>query len=101
MQRRVNTQYVELKKFKDSLPTTSLLLQMYFAENFSCSSGPRNVPSSYWNPQTVTLHPIMVYCRGGAAAEKFLLHVAGAFTQHDHGGDDPEVPPTPGAPPPN
>ena len=58
---RVNTQYVELKKLKDSLPTTSLLLQMDFAENFSCSSGPRNVQSSYWNPQTVTLHPIMVY----------------------------------------
>ena len=34
---------------------------MDFVENFSCSSGPRNVQSSYWNPQTVTLHSIMVY----------------------------------------
>ena len=70
---RVNTQYVELKKLKDSLTTTSLLLQMDFAENFSCSSGPRNVQSSYWNPQTATLHPIMVYYHetvGGSCCRK-------------------------------
>ena len=75
---RVNTQYVELKKLKDSLPTTSLLLQMDFAENFSCSSGPRNVQSSYWNPQIVTLHPIMVYYRetvGGGASFCYMSSV--------------------------
>ena len=97
-------QYVELKKLKDSLPTTSILLQMDFVENFSCSSSPRIVQSSYWNPQTVTLHSIMVYyCEtvGGAAAEEFLLHVVGAFTQHDHGGGNTQVPPTHGAAPPN
>ena len=33
---RVNTQYIKQKKLKDSLPTTSLLLQMDFAENFAC-----------------------------------------------------------------
>ena len=32
---RVNTQYIQLKKLKDSLPTTSLLLQMDFADNFA------------------------------------------------------------------
>ena len=76
---RVNTQYVELKKLKDSLPTTSLLLQMDFAENFSCSSGPRNVQSSYWNPQTVTLHPIMVYYRetvGGELLRKSFCYMS-------------------------
>ena len=38
---------------------------------------------------------------GGAAAEEFQLHVVGAFTQHNHGGGDPQVPPTHRAPPPN
>ena len=76
---RVNTQYVELKKLKDSLPTTSLLLQMDFAENFSCSSGPRNVQSSCWNPQTVTLHPIMVYYHetvGGELLRKSFCYMS-------------------------
>ena len=76
---RVNTQYVELKKLKDSLPTTSLLLEMDFAENFSCSSGPKNVQSSYWNPQTVTLHPIMVYYRetvGGELLRKSFCYMS-------------------------
>ncbi len=69
---RVKTQYIELKKLKDNLPADHIIIQMDFAENYSCSESSENVQSSYWNKTGVTLHPCVVYSRD--STEENLQH---------------------------
>ena len=57
----VKVQFLALKHLKNCLSPQSLIIQMDFAENFSCTAGDRNLQSSYWNPLSVILHPVMVY----------------------------------------
>ena len=57
---RVKIQFLALKDLKSCLSPQTLIIQMDFAENFNCSAGDRNVQSSYWNPLSVTLHPVIV-----------------------------------------
>jgi hypothetical protein len=42
------------------LTTGNAIVQMDFAENFSCCSADE-VQSAYWNSSAVTLHPVVVY----------------------------------------
>lgn len=69
---RVKIQYTEVRKLKDNLPPDQLLLQMDFAENYSCAESNENVQSSYWNQTGVTLHPVVVYFK--EATDKDVKH---------------------------
>ena len=59
---RVRTQYKELRQLKENLPEHEIILQMDFAENFSCRSLDE-VQTAYWNQTSVTLHPVVAYYR--------------------------------------
>ena len=67
---RVNTQYDQIRTLKDKLPPHNVIVQMDFAENYSCKSL-EEVQSAYFNQISVTLHPVVVYHKG---AEGDLLH---------------------------
>ena len=56
----ITTQYEELYRLKDTLPGSHCIIQMDFAENYNCSAAD-HVQSAYWNPVSVTLHPVVVY----------------------------------------
>ena len=82
---RVKVQFLALKDLKSSLSPQTLIIQMDFAENFNCSAGDRNVQSSYWNPLSVTLHPVIVYFReevGGELKKKSLRYMS-ALNKHN------------------
>ena len=66
---RISTQYKQLRLLKDSLSDDQLIVQMDFAENYSCQSLDE-IQSAYWNQMTVTLHPIVIYYKHGQE----LLH---------------------------
>jgi hypothetical protein len=57
---RVRKQYRELRNLKENLPPHEMILQMDFAENFSCRSLDE-VQTAYWNQTAVTLHPVVIY----------------------------------------
>jgi hypothetical protein len=54
---RVRTQYQAPTYLKDNLPHENAIVQMDFAENFSCCSA-AELQSAYWNSSAVTLHPV-------------------------------------------
>ena len=58
---KVRTQYREVKRLKENLPSEHLLVQMDFAENYGCTASNDAVHSSYWNQEGVTLNPCVVY----------------------------------------
>lgn len=68
--KRVAKQYDELKTLKQNLPKNEMLVQLDFAENYSCRSM-EEVQSAYFNQTSVTLHPIVVYFRD---TEETLQH---------------------------
>ena len=59
---RVTKQYEELKTLKQNLPEHEMILQLDFAENYTCRSM-EEVQSAYFNQTTVTLHPAVAYFR--------------------------------------
>jgi hypothetical protein len=61
--KRVAKQYEEIKRLKQNLPKHEMLLQLDFAENYSCRSL-EEVQSAYFNQTSVTLHPVVAYFRG-------------------------------------
>ena len=56
----VKIQYNQLKALKSNLPKGHLIVQMDFAENYSCQSV-EEVQSAYWNTTQVTIHPAVAY----------------------------------------
>lgn len=62
----IRKQYAELSKLKENLPEHEVILQMDFAENFTCRSLDE-VQTAYWNQTSVTLHPIVAYYRESAS----------------------------------
>ncbi|KAK3601948.1 hypothetical protein CHS0354_022506 [Potamilus streckersoni] len=58
--RRVKVQYQEMRNLRENLPENEVMLWMYFAENFLCTSV-EAVKSSYWNQAMVSLHTMVVY----------------------------------------
>lgn len=59
---RVHKQYQAVKMMKEKLPRTHAIVQMDFAENYSCQTL-EEVQSAYWNSSAVTLHPTVIYKR--------------------------------------
>ena len=77
--RRVTVQYQELRNLKENLPANEVIVQMDFAENYSCTVSD-NVQSSYWNQTGVTLHPCVIYyCNDGNISHKSTVYVSDAF----------------------
>ena len=73
---RAQTQYVQLRSLKEKLPANSVIIQMDFAENYTCSSAD-SVQSAYWNQATVTLHPCVIYYKEGEELRhKSLVYVS-------------------------
>ena len=66
---RVKAQYKAMGNLKDNLPDGHCLVQMDFAENFTCTSADE-VQSAYWNGTAVTLHPVVIYFK----KDDSLLH---------------------------
>ena len=58
--RRVRVQYEHLKSLKENLAVNEVIVQMDFAENYTCQSV-EEVQSVYWNASMVTLHPTVAY----------------------------------------
>lgn len=58
--KRVKAQYQELRSLKQNLPEHECIIQMDFAENFSCRSMDE-VQTAYWHQTSVTLHPSVIY----------------------------------------
>ena len=57
---RVETQYTQMRHLKKHLPPHHVIIQMDFAENYSCKSMDE-IQSAYWNQTSVTLHPMVIY----------------------------------------
>ena len=57
---RVRRQYEECLNIKQNLPKDEVIIQMDFAENYSCK-GVDEIQSAYWNQTGVTLHPVVIY----------------------------------------
>ena len=73
---RVTTQYEELYRLKDTLPGSHCIIQMDFAENYNCSAADQ-VQSAYWNPVSVTLHPVVVYfMKNGSLQHHSLCYIS-------------------------
>ncbi|XP_071500413.1 uncharacterized protein [Diadema antillarum] len=58
----IKNQFEALKMCKNTLPSNECIVQMDFAENYSCIPL-EEVQSGYWGQQGVTIHPIVVYFR--------------------------------------
>ena len=59
---RMLQQYDAVRYTKEHLPNNEILVQMDFAENYSCRNADE-IQSAYFNPTQVTLHQIVVYYR--------------------------------------
>lgn len=57
---RLRAQFQQLKVNKETLKEHHMIVQMDFAENFSCRSLDE-VQTAYWNQSSVTLHPVVAY----------------------------------------
>ena len=65
---RLRSQFQQLKANKETLQEHHMLVQMDFAENYSC----RYVDEptcAYWKQTAVTLHPVVVYFKRGEKLE--------------------------------
>jgi len=72
---RVKIQYERILLLKLSLSWHEMILQLYFAANYSCTSL-EEVQSAYFNQTMVTLHPIAVYYRsesGGLEHKRLMI----------------------------
>ncbi|XP_048256959.1 uncharacterized protein LOC125382708 [Haliotis rufescens] len=72
---RVKSQYAAIHELKDTLPDGHIIIQMDFAENFTCSSMDE-IQSAYWNPTNVTLHPVVVYYKLDILVHKNFIYVS-------------------------
>ena len=63
---RVKTQYQSFKEMKERLQTYQdhVCVQMDFAENYGIKEM-EEVQSAYWNQESVTIHPVVVYYHDG------------------------------------
>ena len=57
---RVGEQYSQIKKLKENIQENEVIVQMDFAENFSCRSLDE-IQTAYWNQTSVTIHPVVAY----------------------------------------
>ena len=73
----IKAQYVVLHNLKENLCQDDLLVQMDFAEKFTCQTLDE-IQSAYWNARSVTLHPVVVYYREevGVLGHKNFVYVS-------------------------
>ncbi|XP_060564869.1 uncharacterized protein LOC132724071 [Ruditapes philippinarum] len=76
----VKQQYKAIGDLKKNLPDGHVLAHMDFAENFSCTAADE-VQSAYWNQNSITLHPVVVYFRDNGE----LKHINYVFVTDDIG----------------
>ena len=86
--RRVRVQYEQLKSLKENLEVNEAIVQMDFAENYSCQTI-EEVQSAYWNASMVTLHPAVAYYRSEDGAE--LTHKSMMFVSDEMGHNSSTV----------
>ena len=71
---RVKVQYSAIRTMKETLPNTHAIIQMDFAENYTCQTR-EDVMSAYWNQSSVTLHPAIVYFKSPEGNLQHLSYV--------------------------
>jgi len=77
---RVREQYQQVRKLKENLPEDEVMVQMDFAENYSCRSLNEPQPA-YWNLTMVTLHPVVAYYKdNGELKHKSYVVVSDELT---------------------
>ena len=59
---RVGEQYSQIQKLKENIQENEVIVQIDFAENFSCRSLDE-IQTAYWNQASVTIHPVVAYYR--------------------------------------
>ena len=72
---RVKTQYQEPRSLKQNLPVHECIIQMDFAENFSCRSMDE-VQTAYWHQTGVTLHPTLIYYKQEELKHKSVVIIS-------------------------
>lgn len=78
----VQNQYREVKRLKENLDINEMIVQMDFAENYTCSNQ-SEIQSAYWNPTMVTLHPTVAYYR--KEGERELNHKSFVYVSDELG----------------
>ncbi|KXJ26080.1 hypothetical protein AC249_AIPGENE6483 [Exaiptasia diaphana] len=79
---RVKIQYNQLKALKENLPKGHMIVQMDFAENYTCQSV-EEVQSAYWNATMVTLHPAVAYYNEVEGESTSLNHHSTVFISEE------------------
>lgn len=64
MLKHVERACIKLRKLKDNLPEHDIIIQMDFAENFTCRCLDE-VQTVYWNQTSVTLNHVVIYYNDG------------------------------------
>lgn len=85
--RRVKIQYEQLKLLKENLPEDHAIVQMDFAENYTCQSL-EEIQSAYWNASMVTLHPAVAYYH---SEDSPLSHKSRVFVSDELGHNSATV----------
>ena len=62
---RVQVQYSEIRRLRETMPEDHVLIWMDFAENYNCCHL-EEVQSAYWNATMVSLHTMVVYYPPGS-----------------------------------
>ena len=83
---RVKIHYDQLKALKDRLPQNHAIVQMDFAENYTCQAS-EEVQSAYWNASMVTLHPVVSYM----FHEDIMEHTSRVFLSDELGHNSATV----------
>ena len=73
---RIKNQYTQLRQLKDNLPDDDITMQMDFAEDYRYRSQ-QEVQSAYWNPEQVTIHPMVFYYkkRKQSSSQEYSRHL--------------------------
>ena len=79
--KRVQIQYGQMKMLKENLTDDEAIVQMDFAENYTCQSL-EEVQSTYWNASMVTLHPAVAYYR---SEDRQVSHKSRVFISDELG----------------
>lgn len=85
---RMLIQYDAVRYTKENLPNNDILVQMDFAENYSCCNADE-IQSAYFNPTQVTLHPLVVYFKDDITHN--LLHKSFIVVSEDIGHNSGNV----------
>ena len=67
---RAKEQYEQIKQLKIKMPSSHVIAQLDFAQNYSCQAL-EEVQSAYWdNSEQVTLHPVVFYYKSNDGSQQ-------------------------------